>query len=106
MVYESIFPACPDGFEYYNGRSCILVKNSPKTKSEADSFCYDANYESDVFVAKTLEEERELLKIMKREGIEETFLGMHKDGNGNFLWDNNKRRVFNHCKNTILLCLY
>ena len=81
---------CPDGFSWFDHKSCIKVMNEPSTKSDAEVKCMGESPRATLFMPKTQQEQRNLEKWLRDSTMTTNFfLGAKKIENG-WVWDDGK----------------
>ena len=84
---------CPDGFSWFDHKSCIKVIDEPSTKSEAETKCMDKSARATLLMPKTQKEQTNLERWLKDSSMTTTFfIGAKKIENG-WVWDDG-RQVF------------
>ena len=88
---------CPDGFSWFDHKSCIKVIDEPSTKSEAETKCMDKSARATLLMPKTQKEQTNLERWLKDSSMTTTFfLGAKKIENG-WVWDDGRPVFIDGC---------
>ena len=78
---------CPEGFTWFDHKSCIKLMNEPRTKSEAETLCKEEFPRASLFMPTTQIEQATLEGWLKDSSITSSmFLGAQKVDN-QWVWD-------------------
>ena len=79
---------CPEGFAWYDKKSCAKVMDSTMSKSDALTQCKTDNPAATLLMPKSASEQRSMAQFLKTSGFTgEVFLGASRDDDFRWYWD-------------------
>ena len=79
---------CPDGFQWYDMKTCAKTMDSAASKDDAIASCKSLNPGATLAIPKSTHEQKIMEQYLKRTDFtDEIFLGAIKKDNGHWFWD-------------------
>ena len=86
--YICMKDTCPEGFSWYDKKSCAKVMDSTLAKEAALAECKTANPAATLMMPKSASEQRYMTQFLKNSAFTgEVFLGASRNGENKWTWD-------------------
>ena len=86
--YVCVKSVCPQGFEWYDSKSCVKLMDTTASKSNAMSSCRNIHPRASLLTPKSANDQMVIKNYLKRKSFTDSlFLGAEMNENGHWHWD-------------------
>ena len=86
--YVCVKSVCPQGFEWYDSKSCVKLMDTTASKSNAMSSCTKIHPRASLLAPKSANDQMLIKNYLKRKSFKDSlFLGAEMNENGHWHWD-------------------